>query len=313
MKLISKKRFTLIEFLDCRPKHIERRRISNKVFTLIELLVVIAIIAILAALLLPALQQAKYIAKNVVCANNLKSIASGVLGYTIDSNNYYPAEATADNAGYTMMLFNPQTLYSKTHYDIRTGLQPYFSGTLKGAWTCPLSPEMYKNGAVNMQGNTAYYDKNIDTYTGNGNLLSSYSLWCGRKDGLFCATNTPNCDDGYNGCVRNITQAMLKAGQRIKFDFGLNFASYESKQFNILATDMLYYHNGENRWVHQPFKGGGSSTKFYMYGGDRLLDMNYATDDGAVNQVRGVTLYNYKVGITKDNTRGWAIPLEAGR
>ncbi|OQA87915.1 MAG: hypothetical protein BWY31_00569 [Lentisphaerae bacterium ADurb.Bin242] len=66
----------------------------NKKFTLIELLVVISIIAILASLLLPALNQAKERAKGIKCIANLKSCVMGLQSYADVNKDFFPAASS---------------------------------------------------------------------------------------------------------------------------------------------------------------------------------------------------------------------------
>src|SRR6266542_3841993 len=74
-------------------------------FTLIELLVVIAIIAVLAAMLLPALARAKDRARTAVCKNNLRQIGVGLTLY-VDEFHKYPPSLVIMPSPWDTLVFN---------------------------------------------------------------------------------------------------------------------------------------------------------------------------------------------------------------
>jgi len=182
-------------------------------FTLIELLVVVAVISILAALLLPALKNAKDKGKQAVCANNLRQIYLGFGLYATDWNDYIPPVGS-------------------WWYD--TG--PWFShlgraGYLGSAEPWPNSPTRQRWKVMRCPGEnrptqtlivTPYYDYisgPIDTENPAGGIASSYSLnWyvsrynygSGYRKGFFAGPddgrrdNSPfvvDCPDAGNGWV----------------------------------------------------------------------------------------------------------------
>ena len=106
-------------------------------FTLIELLVVIAIIAVLVAILLPALNAAREMSKSVICLNNLKQIGQATFLYLEDNAERFPCEYDDPRYRYSGRWKNRLAPY----LGIDTGSSGYVSEYKVGrnVFACPAS------------------------------------------------------------------------------------------------------------------------------------------------------------------------------
>ncbi len=104
--------------------YFSKRRKFSPSFTLIELLVVITIIAILAAMLLPALQGTRQKAQQSSCLNNVRQLGMAWFMYTNDWNGYFPPGHDENGYDQWTAAIYPEYIESKKVYVCPTDKQP---------------------------------------------------------------------------------------------------------------------------------------------------------------------------------------------
>jgi prepilin-type N-terminal cleavage/methylation domain-containing protein len=247
-------------------------------FTLVELLVVISIIAVLLALLTPALDQAVYQAELAVCAANQRNVVMGANAYAMESKRFYPKRDALQS---TAQYRRPNLVRAGSDADDMTRLGSYVT------WKMLFDP---LNGGLN----EGMIQRSLPTT----NIYANYNLWWdwryvrdseGKASTRMGQVFSWNTED-FDVLVSEEDMAQLDTRTHCSHQDALGSQSLEVVQDGVVlpstspttATETL------SRWRHP-----NSARR-------APIDANYGFQDGAVRRITEVKWWDDRLSRTPD-------------
>jgi prepilin-type N-terminal cleavage/methylation domain-containing protein/prepilin-type processing-associated H-X9-DG protein len=251
-------------------------------FTLIELLVVIAIIAILAAMLLPALAKSKFEAKVTNCTSNFRQWSVVANMYANDFNSFLP--------GFGAVGFGGWTWDASTN--MVPGLAPY--GLIVPMWWCPVRPTdfdaanlAYETSPSFAQVNPTHHAilniQDLENYLPNsqypGEDKLNHSYWVKRVGGQSSSGFYPNFDSGFNSLL--LTPKPKTPAATYGWPYKISDQGVSRVAF---ITDLLYGDQAINALQNDTLITTNTPPTQGHYFGSHLSGINAAFSDGHVER-----------------------------
>jgi prepilin-type N-terminal cleavage/methylation domain-containing protein len=230
-----------------------RRRRSTHAFTLVELLVVIGIIALLIAILLPALSKARDQAVRIKCLAQLRQLGNLAFVYAASNHQHLPIGAMTSSGSSASLTVNINEEFITEEMYTGMGFKPLESPPNSGIWngqpldklwTCPANPE--QNNLLNSTASPSVL-VSVDpiitwspiTASGSGFPAASASPGCISTGFVYCGVGV-----GFpNNAINSLASPSLNTGS----SYVRNYNSVATDLWSpgtdkVLFADKVYWH-----------------------------------------------------------------------